>query len=362
MNLKHQQALDATTVLVDQLRIDATTQLAALVDLDTLLTDLLDTRQSIGTAALTAEATYRANREARLDRAAARGHTSHHHTVGHTWLNTPAALGTGVVAAPVTMPAVSISAEILHTLQHHVRTLGAGVTLLQQALRRHPTTHPAAYLPTITTDATTPVLVTQLVGLVGYTTSRRRLEALIRDLDHLERTATNVIDGPARTPHPAPCPWCGRPSLVVYHRTPGRAAAYIRCEGTHDCRCDYEHCHCHHPAYRHRHEWTNSGSATHDWAALANLLTTAQETRMLETRAIDAIDRVLALHAETPLMPPADTDCHADNHVLVADGSEIWCTTCDPIRVICGHCLDTTGTNLTWPCPTVTAINDGDPA
>ena len=359
MNARHEAALEATAALVDDLRVDLTVQLQVVADLDAQVCELLDSRQATSVATQSDTARARRDAQVRAERAAARGQVGLQPVGrGLGWLNPSIPLAPGAAPAPVTMPAMSVSAEIVHTLRHHVRILGEGPRLLQHAYRRVPSTHPAAYLPVITTDADTRALVTQLVALVGITDARRRLEALGRDLTHLEAIAGDVVHGPPRTNHPGDCPWCGRPSLVTHHRTLGRAEEYIRCTGRHACTCAYPDCPCHRPGSRHRHEWANTGRATNTWSNLATLQDQRQELAMLETRAIDAIGRVLQLHAEQDLLPPPTPDCATNDHkVGVLDGVQC-CWTCDPVGSVCAHDTDTAGNPVAYPCATVQTITD----
>ncbi|XBB66844.1 hypothetical protein ABFU82_22470 [Nocardioides sp. WV_118_6] len=372
-NAKHQAAVAATSELVAQLRVQVRAELDVLLALAGPLGDLLDTRQSVGLGFMTPEGKERANEQARLDRQAARGVAHRAAGVGRAWLNgTETTRGTGQVPAPVTVTAASAAAQILFGLQQHVRRLVKAGALLptleaeqteaeELGLCTWPRRQLTATPPT--TDGTISDLVAHLGRLVDVYASRPGLQAMLRDLDHLEQVAREVVDGPARTNHPDVCPWCGHASLVIHHRADGRDAAFIRCEGRHACTCDDPWCTCRHHPGRNRHEWIQSGRAAHTWRDLARQQKHRKELIILETKAHDAVQRTLALHAPTPTYRDVD-DCpspaeHAPSW-SDAEGAARICTACPPLDSVCDHCRTERGEYVVHPCPTAQAL-DLDP-
>jgi hypothetical protein len=353
-NAKHQAATAAAAEQVLTTRGDIHKQLAALVEVAELLERLVSTRQSVGLGFQTPEGKELANKQAAADRAAARGLAYRVDELGQTWMNTSTVLGTGQVAAPVTVPAVSAAAEILFALRHHVDRLGRRAIAAGFCL-----------FPRLPENASTPILARRLDALVDVISNRRILEEILRDLDQLAETGRNVVDGPAKTNHPDICPWCGRHSLVIHHREPGRDTPVIRCVGTHPCECTDAWCPCHRPAPAHkrpRHEWINAGGATHTWYQLAREQAHRKELMALETKAIAALDRVKQLHVETPLQPWA-TACPTPTeheHQELSEQNAI-CLDCPPIAQVCAHCADLTqGSDAIsdWPCPTIRALDE----
>jgi hypothetical protein len=407
-NARHQAAVATTAERVAQLRTDIHAALEQLRELLGNLDDLAGTRQSMGLGFQTPEAKAARAKQDAADRVAARAAIAPTGAaLGHSWMNAPAGAIIGVHEAPVTMPAVSASAEILFTLQHHVRKLGRVIQPLVQHHDRqqHATWHadverhhwrelqraaqrryddergrcdwPCTYEPAlplppepadrhpiarhpITSDDTAVELTHHLDRIVDVYTSRPGLEHLLRELEHLERHSADVVLGPARTSHPHPCPWCGHNSLVIHHREKGRSSAFIRCEGRHPCECRDPWCACHRHPIKTRHEWVNSGRAKDTWNDLDREQRHRKEQEMLETKALDARARALALHVETPLYPWAE-DCtatdHDDQHIESADGEGIICTAGIPMSTVCGHCRGPEGDLAPYPCPTVQALD-----
>lgn len=364
-NAKHRAALEQTADVVDQLRIDIHVQLEVLREHNHQLEDLAGTRQSIGLGFQTPEAKAARERQDAADRAAARSAIAPSTAaLGHAWMNGPAGSVPGVHEAPVTMPAVSVSAQILFTLQHHVRRLAkpaiaAAAAEVPGGRGRIPTGSP-------TSDGNVDQLAGHLATLVDIWTSRPGLEALLRDLEHLERLASDVIDGPAKTNHPDPCPWCGRDSLAFHHREPGRDEMFVRCDGKHPCVCNDQWCPCQTNPIKHRHEWVNSGRAKNPVDgrsphALSQLIAHRKETQMLETKALEAVERVKQLHAEVPIYPWADDcpspDSHKHHVDLSAEGPPI-CRACDPLDVFCEGCSHVAGADVSYPCPTIQALDE----
>lgn len=377
VNAKHQAAVDATHERVKVLRADITDQLVRLVKLAAALDDLADTHQTTGLGLVTEQGRQARAKQTIADRAAARGLVGRNDTPGLGWMNPPIRLGTGQVEAPVTMPAVSAAAEIHHTLAHHVRRLSrpavlAALEVEQTQADDHgycPWPRPGVLGLAPNPEKTNlGQLVRALTILVANYTNRRNLEHLLRDLDHLEQTAKTVIDGPAATNHPDPCPWCDRHTLVIHHRAPGRDRMFIRCEGTHPCVCDDPWCDCHRHPHRNRHEWVHTGSAKNPVDgrtphALTNLIRRAKEYSMLEPRAINALEQIRAIHAPVPYQPWV-ADCPNPNG---HDNDDTWvdsdndrgriCLACPPAATVCETCRDAAGNPATWPCDTAHACN-----
>lgn len=378
-NAKHQAAVTTAAEKLELLRADVHAELTALRQVHQLLLELLDTRQSVGLGFQTPEVKASANAQAKADRLAAR---------------TPGTVpAIGQSPAPVTITAVSASAQILFAVRHHIRRLAppavaAAAAAVPAGRGRRPLEVP-------TTDADIPTMLDHLEVIVDALTSSKLLRELLRDLEHQHRLAADVVDGPARTNHPQPCPWCGRTTLVIHHRAPGRDTAFIRCEGTHPCECDWSFCDCHRNPTRNRHEWTNSGRAAHTWRDLANLQTKRQELIVMETKALDAIERVKALHQPAIWVPDDGTDpfqlyFHATAAELVEFGIDHTCTEtavgpfedddprlnkdiCEVVEgqiwhavAICGTCGDAGSAGdlhyaEPWPCATLRALELDQP-
>lgn len=376
-NTKHQAAVAATAAAVDELRHDITRQLAQLLLLNGYLTDLAGTRQPVGLGFQTPDSRAAADAAAAADRAATHGHdrTS---ILGQGWLAPDNTDRLGQSPAPVSIAATSAAVEILFALRHHIRRLAPiAAAAAADVAAQGVTTYEAAALldrPPVT-DADVVDLVGHLRRIIKLVDNRPHLAAVLRDLEHLEDRARDVIDGPARSNLPEPCPWCDRTSLVVHHRIRGGARTQtIRCEGSHPCECDWEWCGCHRNPVRNRHEWVNSGRATHTWHQLSNLQNSRKELLMLETRALDALDAIKALHQPTWTDSAGVTrtwfvyvehdhlDELAGPHECITSGLD----RCDldpddPTRSLhavpgCVACQTNTDDggpgNLTWPCPT----------
>lgn len=373
-NARHVEARDHTAVLIAALRVDIAAQLMILVTLTHQLDDLADTRQAMGLGFQTAEAREARARQDAADRAAARGHSGRITRTGLGWMNPVTIAASGPTEAPVTMPAVSVSAQILMGLRHRIRRLARPAFA---ALRTEPgigtpgAATPAAARLAATrvdpADASVDYLANRLLSLVEITTRRAELEAILRDLEHMTRLASDVVDGPARTNHPDVCPWCGRSTLVIHHREPGRDAAFIRCEGNHACRCNYEWCPCQRPGNRDRHEWINSRHATNDWHQLRRDQEHRRDEVNLERIARDTLDEIRALHQRLPLFPvvddcPSATDHSAEHWAPDPETGEAICTACPPAAFACSTCRDPDGWYHPWPCVTATAPGDAQDA
>lgn len=376
-NLKHQAAVAATADKVVGLRIDIHAQLTALVKVADLLEELADTRQSMGAGFISADMLEARAKADAATRQAIRIPTSRvaEQGPGLDWMRAMPGRASGASPAPVTMPAVSVLAEVIFTLRHHIRRLGR--TGLLVALEAEQAEQEDAGVcawpprritrigidPDATRTATVRSLAERLDALVDGYTNRVDLAAILTDLDNLRDKASDVIDGPAKTNDPEPCPWCGQNSLVIHHRSPGRDAAFIRCQGRHACECDWDWCNCHRNPVRNRHEWVNSGRATHTWTALKNLQNTRKELTRMETLALDALDRIRTLHAEQQLFPWAG-DCtspdeHRDSWEAPTVGDVLICPNCEPVGTVCAYCLALADDvdEAAYPCPTIQAID-----
>lgn len=378
-NAKHQAALAAQAEQLLTLRADIADTLVVLVEQTHQLEALTDSRQRLRARLVTEETRAMIDKQTRLDRAAARGLVDRVTDTGLTWMNHPARIGTGQVAAPVqTMPALSVVAEIRHTLRHHIRRLGrpaklalleAEQTLVEDhgicAWPRHPL---SAHLTTTTVDTTDhgiAHLAARLLRLVEAYTNRRDLDALKRDLDRLEEAALDITHGmPGRSALPIgseTCPHCGRNTLALLSRVDGVKALVVRCEGTHRCECTWEFCECHRNPRRNRHEWINSGSAAHTFHELHNLQTKRKELAILETKALDAIDVIRGLHQPVPLYRPASDCADPDGHSPLGyddlgNPGEQYCTHCPPAQHVCSTCGSLTTTDAFVPYPCATAV------
>lgn len=371
-NAKHQAAQRAAAARSLELRVEIHQLLDTIARLDAQVADLLDSRQSIGPGFQSPASRQRADQQVRADRAAARGLVGRVTTLGQAWMNTTTVLGTGATAAPVTMPAASARAEILFTLQQHIRRLARPAVLV--ALEAEQTEIEDAGLCTWprrdivrhrpVSDGDVRRLTTDLARLVDGYTNRKGLHALIRDLEHLEETARTVLDGvPAKQQAPRPtCPWCGRDSLVLVHREHGHDVRIIRCDGDHPCTCTRRFCPCHQPRPR-RHEWHQAAGAADTWPALARLQNDYEETTRMETQALDAIARIRQLHEPVPIHPWAEEcpDQHEQHWTEASNADGLICLGCDPTYVECASCYDDEGNARLWPCPTVEAIDTPDP-
>lgn len=369
-NVKHQAAVATTAELVDQLRVDIHRELVVLVGLVEQLEDLADTRQSVGLGFLTDDARTARDKQTKADRDAARGLVGRVEAAGLVWMNTTTVLGTGQVPAPVTVTAVSASVEILFALQYQLRRLARPAAIAAAAAVPGGRGRLPIGLPTTDTDVAG--LARQLGDMVDVYTNRQGLEHLLRDLDHLEAIARDVIDGPACTNHPDICPWCGRNTLVIHHREKGRDTQLIRCEGRHPCECDWTWCECHRNPVRNRHEWINSGRAAHTWNELHNLQIKRKELTLMETRALDALAKIRTLHQPNATTFIASewlswldethecTDNCVSADVLDADGHVVE----QEVHEVpaCGTCRDDAGYEPAYPCPTVQALDLTQPA
>lgn len=376
-NTKHQAAVETASERVQELRNEIRDSLRRLLGQIVHLENLAQTHQSMPLGFQPPEAKAARAKQDAADRRAARtaaGAIADEH-LGLDWTRGAPSRTGAIAKAPVTMPPVSMLAEITFTLQHHVRRLSRSGKLVfleheQTLLEDYGVCawpRPTLALLEVVSEAGIAHHANHLAALVAGYKNRQGLEAILRDLDHLEDRARDVIDGPAATNHPDPCPWCGKTSLVVHHRAPGRSQGFIRCEGTHPCRCDFENCECCRNPIRFRHEWVNTGRAIHDWRQLRNLQNTRKEIERLETLATDAVARIRELHTEIHLLRWAadclDPQAHAGdwiNHPELGAG-DLLCERCEPIATVCDHCYqlapaDYTATAGAWPCPTIQAL------
>ncbi|GAB3853744.1 hypothetical protein GCM10028801_06900 [Nocardioides maradonensis] len=382
-NAKHQAAVRRIDDQIAELQADIHRQLDVITDLATKVEDLVDTRQSVGLGFQTPEVREARARQDAADRAAARAaKPPTDASLGHAWMNEPASTAPGATAAPVTMPAASVRAEIVFTLQDYIRRWGppaVAAAHVHEAKAVHeaqtcPWPRPRLITTQPASEGTVTVLADHLGRIVDVYRRRTSLHGLLRDLEHLEQLAKDVIHGPGRTAYPEPCPWCGHHSLAITPagRIAGRDDFFVTCAGTHPCVCDDQWCPCRRNPIRHRHEWINSrhvknpvdGRSPH---ALTTLITTRKEALVLETKALDAVARVHQLHEETPIQPWADECPHPDEHgphwtEAAGDGGGLICNACDPLYTVCGTCRNTDGEYAEYPCPTVRALDLDQPA
>jgi hypothetical protein len=381
-NAKHHAALVAQGEQLVSLRAEIVERLAVLADLARQLEDLASSRLRVRARLVTAESREIFEAQTRRDRAAARGLVGRNPDRSLAWMNLPARIGTGQVVAPVeTLPALSVVAEIRHALRHNIARLGRPAKLnaleVEQTLEEDHGYCPWPRHPILTTgvdmdDHGVDHLAVRLARLVDVYTNRKELAALNRDLERLEESAKDVVEGmpgkSAMTIGSETCPHCGRDTLALLSRVPGITALVIRCEGTHQCRCEDDLCACRRRDPR-RHEWINSGHATHTWHDLKRAQNKLKERILLETKATDAIAVIRLMH-DAVHYQPWSTDCpnpDAHQHSWVEpenvdeNPGQLVCMACTPVAVVCTSCHDTDGSAVTWPCPTALACDlDGD--
>jgi hypothetical protein len=378
-NAKHQAALVAQAEQLVSLRAEIVESLAVLAELARKLEDLAGARQRVRARLVTAEAREIFEAQAKRDRAAARGLVGRSTDPTLAWMNQPARIGTGQVAAPVeTLPALSVVAEIRYALRHHIRRLGRPAKL--NALEVEQTAEEDhGYCPwprhrILTTgldvdDQGVDHLAVRLAQLVDVYTNRKDLDALKRELDKLEESAKDITEGmPGKSAMligAETCPHCGRDTLALLSRVPGITALVIRCDGTHPCRCDDDRCACHRPRDPARHEWINSGHATHTWHDLKRAQNKLKERILLETKATDAIAVIRLMHEAVQYQPWSDgctNGDHAHEYWVEPDNADdfpglLVCTACPPAAVVCCSCRAADGSELAWPCPTSLACD-----
>lgn len=382
-NAKQQAAAAGRAAELVDLRLQVTESLTVLVGLAAQLEDLADARQPLRARVVTEESLQVRAKQTQLDRAAARGVVGRNPDRTLAWMSGVARIGTGQVQAPVqTLPALSVVAEIRYTLRYAIARLGRPAKLValeveQTAEEDHGycpwPRHPLLTAVVDVDDQGIGHLAARLALLVDAYTNRKELKALARDLEHLEESALDVTEGMAgKSPMQVgseTCPWCGRDTLAILSRVPGQHALVIRCEGDHRCECTWDFCDCHRNPRKNRHEWINSGSAAHTFHELKNLQTKRKELTILETKALDAIDRIRAMHVPTYEVAGVEhrfyvqvgSDIPAD-HVCVIDGAD----RCDVeyedhIALACVECRVATDDGLAgyhfWPCPTARACD-----
>lgn len=369
-NAKHQAAVELSAQIVQQLRVDVIVQLERLVVLAKGLEELTDTRQTVGLGFQTAETRAAQAKQDAADRRAARVSASDvaDGIQGVDWMRAAALRPTGPIQAPVTMPPTSALAEIIFTLRQHMQKIAkAGRMVAQEYEQIDEEDHGICVWPRrrilqlrVDPNAGVAHLAAHLAALVEGYTNRKRLEAMLRDLEHLEEVASDVIDGPAKTNHSDPCPWCGRHSLIVHHRTPGRAEAWIRCEGHHVCECTEDDCPdgCHRDPRRNRHEWRNSGRAGRHWFNLQALQQDRKEAARVEYVNTEAVARIRELHSPVNIYDWAEKctkpDDHAEQHITYESG-DTACEACPPVGTYCAHCSGE-DRYVAYPCLTIHAL------
>lgn len=411
---KQHVAAAAKSDLIDQLRADIATELTTLVEQATQLRAIAGTRHRVGPRFLSPATRERLDDQVREDRKARRtlpvrvDKKTGEPVLGQDWLNRDTALaGVGEAPAPAQPAITSADADILFTLQHWVQRLAR---ILRDQLKAADAGQfclwPAPPAAVIHYDlgADVDVLADQLRLLVAGYSDRHRLERILRELTWSSKQAAEVIQGPARTEHSDPCPWCGRRSLVVHHRDENGAELnhqIIRCERLdvdHACECDDPVCSCHTAnggnPYSHRHEWSGAYNRRHHGSLdyLRILIDEAQEIRAMETRATDRLHAIAALHTPTygdhqlyGYIPWTDRYLPA-GHVCVqrptnlaeksvsqqadADHNGHWCIPGRRHYVLgCIECNQRTPSDALvivepWPCPTwqLTQLDLPDPA
>jgi len=386
-NTRHAAALEEREITMAELRDDIRDTLRHLVALDQQLAAIAEDRDQPTLGFQTPDSKAAQSRATILDRAAARGLHARRADVGLAFLNGGPNPGSGTVAAPVAIAATSAAAGIRYGLLHHLRRLTRTATALAAELEQTaldddnacPWPRPAVDGQPLPVDATTAQIAQRLWDHVRGYTNRPGLQAIRDDLDTIEDTARDVTDGPSKSNHPDPCPWCGRQTLVVHHREHGQRTQTIRCEGTHRCQCDYTFCGCHRNPRDNRHEWVNSGRAANTWHQLHNLITARKEAAHMETRATQAIEEIRNLHqptittAEGEVLParfplaggavPAHHVCNDQCTRVSDDGPDDdpdvvhevdLCGTCGQVPLHTGEEPDP---DELWPCPTYRAAD-----
>jgi hypothetical protein len=323
---KRDDVAQARTAHLQQLRTDITTELDTILEQARQLRHVAGTRHHTGIGFITPATQERIDAGIRADKQALREMPDH--GLGLDWLNAGRAAATGQTAAPVAPTVASIDAEILFTLQHWVRRLGRpvlatavdqlrAVVALEHQSGRCDFPQSAAYRnpllrdTPIWLDRDVPDLARHLKHLVTVDhelLTRARLERILRDLTWCTQQAAEVLQGPSRTQHTDPCPWCGRNSLVFHHRDehgrelPHPIARCERLDRDHACECDDPACLCH-PAnggnpYTERHEWSGAYGRRHRGSLdyLRILIDEAQENRDMERRAQDRLAQIAGIH------------------------------------------------------------------
>lgn len=170
-------------------------------------------------------------------------------------------VGTGEIAAPGNLNALSVDAEVWATLHDHVRRIV-----------RHLNQMGACSIVAVREGLTTKQLGTLLLGLVEgipfNAAAETLVDGIIRDLEHLVEEVDQLLNGNPRARLGA-CPHCGRNTLVAYFRED-----LIRCDreprSRHyaPCACSDPLCGCHeNPSYRHT--WHRLHTGSDGWLNLA---------------------------------------------------------------------------------------------
>lgn len=192
--------------------------------------------------------------------------------------------GSGDVPAAGNIAALSLAADFHMTLQHalrrtlkaitkgrpeflrDVRALGV-LTERQQGIA----TALEDYALAVNLGPTTAELVDHLRHLTWWVTQPSTLREVLDDLEHLNTTAEQFLDGIDRKELHSPCPHCGNQTLVVYLEAGVVHCGKDRHTGHFEpCTCPDPMCECKaNPHYRH--EWYRDlGTAPNGWWKLAD--------------------------------------------------------------------------------------------
>lgn len=184
--------------------------------------------------------------------------------LGLAWMRTETDKGPGVTAAPGAVDVISVQAATirrLHQLVEYLTTalFAQGVCTLHQLLTEAPIQDVTTHLRALAMDLDDHDALTDVL---------ESLEKLVEDL-------RDVIDGNDRTHLPAPCPHCGRDSLIVFWRD-----KITRCDKSPKsrhyapCTCPDPLCECKHRPVAYRHTWNldRPPSAANSWQTLASRL------------------------------------------------------------------------------------------
>lgn len=182
--------------------------------------------------------------------------------------------GTGDVAAPGNFAGIATATEIWATLQHQVRRCSKHLTA-RRVCSIHRLTH--ADEPTVADLSR--VLAHQVLAV----TDDQVLDEVLADLAHLEETTRRFVDAvEASTRLNAPCPHCGRSTLVVkFHDGTIRCDRDPKTSHYEPCVCPDPICGCKERPTGHRHTWhrPRPGAPSPSWYALRDRLNLARTTK-----------------------------------------------------------------------------------
>lgn len=177
----------------------------------------------------------------------------------------------GATPTPGNFAGIAMAAEIWAVLQHHIRRCSKQLDAQRVC---------AIHQLRIRDDATTGV--TDLVRLLSHqvmaVTSSSLLASIGDDLGELLGRVTNFVDAVEESSHlDAPCPHCGRRSLVVqFHLGTIRCDRDPRSHHYEACICSDPLCACKHRPIGHRHTWHRTGQQP-SWYALRDRLNLANQ-------------------------------------------------------------------------------------